>query len=55
MKQYENMVPKGNKFNTIDVYLYALKEYLSRKKNVNLFVGLKESMFYPEIPSYFDQ
>jgi len=52
--KYENMVPKGNKFNTIDTYLYALKDYLQRKRNVNLFVGLKDSMLYPGIPSYFD-
>lgn len=54
LKQYENMVPKGNKYNTIDVYLYALKDYLFRKKSVSLFVGFKSSMLYPRIPAYFD-
>lgn len=54
MKQYENMVPKGNKFNTIDVYLYALKDYLSRKRDVNLFVGFKNNMLNPGIPAYFE-
>ena len=55
MTQYENMVPKGNKFNTIDVYLYALKDYLSRKRDVNLFIGFKNNMLHPGIPSYFKE
>ena len=54
IKQYENRVPKGKKFNTIDVYLYALKEYLSRKRDVNLFVGFKNNMLNPGIPAYFE-
>ncbi len=53
-KVYENMVPKGNMFNTIDNYLYALKDYLLRKRGVNLFVGFKNNMLYPKIPAYFE-
>lgn len=53
-KVYENMVPKGNKFNTIDVYLYSLKDYLLRKRGVELFVGFKGSMLYPKLSAYFD-
>lgn len=54
LKKFENMVPKGNKFNTIDVYFYSLNDYLSRRRNVNLFVGFKNNMLYPKIPAYFD-
>lgn len=54
INKYENMVPKGNKFNTIDTYLFALKDYLLNKRNVRLFVGFKNNMFYPKIPAYFD-
>ena len=53
-KMYENMVPKGNKFNTIDVYLYSLRDYLLRKRGVELFVGFKDSMLYPKLSAYFD-
>ncbi|MCP4264263.1 MAG: hypothetical protein GY777_01575 [Candidatus Brocadiaceae bacterium] len=53
LEKYENMVPKGNKFNTIDVYLYALKDYLLRKRDVDLLVGFKNNMLYPGIPAYF--
>lgn len=52
--QYINMHPQGNKYHPIDVYLYALKDYLRRKHGINLLVGFKDNMLYPELPAYFD-
>jgi len=48
------MSPRRGKENTLDEYLYALKGYLKRKKDVNLFIGFKDNMLYPEISAYFD-
>ena len=53
-KKYVGMYPKAGKYNTLDEYLYALRAYLKRKKDVNLFVGFKNNMLHPEIPAYFD-
>jgi len=53
-KKYVSMYPKAGKYNTIEEYLYALRAYLKRKKDVNLFVGFKNNMLHPEIPAYFD-
>ena len=53
-RKYVGMYPKRGKDNTLDEYLYALRDYLKRKKDVNLFIGFKNNMLYPKIPSYFD-
>jgi hypothetical protein len=53
-KKYIGMYPKSGKENTLDEYLYALKDYLKRKKDINLFIGFKNKMLYPKIPAYFD-
>ena len=53
-KKYAAMSPRRGKENTLDEYLYALKGYLKRKKDVNLFIGFKDNMLYPEISAYFD-
>lgn len=50
----EAMVPKGNKYHSIDVYFFALKDYLERRRGVKLFVGYKDNMLYPKLPAYFE-
>jgi len=54
ISQYENMVPKGNKYQPIDNYLYSLHDYLFRVRHIELFVAFKSNMFSPKIPAFFD-
>jgi len=49
----ENMYPKTGKIHAIDVYLYALREYLARKKGVQLHVAFEDSVLCPGLPAYF--
>jgi hypothetical protein len=53
-KKYPSMYPKDGKSQPLDEYLCALKDYLKRKKDVDLFIGFKNNMLYPKIPAYFD-
>ena len=53
-KKYPSMHPKPGNEQPFDEYLYALKGYLKRKKDINLFIGFKDSILYPGIPAYFD-
>ena len=53
-KKFDTMYPKGNKIHTFDYYLYALADYLRRKRKINLYIGLKNNILYPSIPAYFN-
>ncbi|MCP3924043.1 MAG: hypothetical protein GY714_15805 [Desulfobacterales bacterium] len=50
---YENMIPKGKRYHTIDIYLESLREYLIQKKNVSLQIGFKNDIF-PEFKTFFN-
>ena len=52
--KFESMLPKARKMKPFDEYLYFLKDYLHRKKGVELLIGFKDNMLYPKIPSYFE-
>ncbi len=52
-KRYTLMYTNQSKPHPLDEYLYALKDYLKRKKDVNLFIGFKDNILYPKIPAYF--
>ena len=45
---------KGNKYRKFDDYLFDLRNYLYRKNKTELFIGLKDKILYPKLPSYFD-
>jgi hypothetical protein len=53
IKIYENMVPKGNKYHTIDTYFIELNKYLLKKKKAALFTGLPNTPLLRSIPVYF--
>ena len=52
-KKFDTMYPKGTKIHTYDVYLYALTDYLKRKKGIELYIGTKDNMLYPKLSAYF--
>jgi len=52
--QYVGMYTRDGKPHTLDSYLYAVKDYLQRKKNINLFIDFKNNSLYPKLPAYFD-
>ena len=52
---HESMVPKGNKYHTIDIYLNALNKYLLKQKQARLFLGLKGSLPLAELPIFFNK
>lgn len=52
-KTYENMMPKKGKEQTIDQYLYSLRGYLYRKKNIHLWVAFRDSFLFPGLPAFF--
>ena len=53
-KFFPLMVPKKGKERPIDEYLYALGDYLKRKRDVTLYTGLKTNMLYPQLPAYWE-
>lgn len=52
---HESMVPKGNKFHTIDTYLKALNRYLLASDRARLFLGLEGSLPLADLPVFFDE
>ena len=52
-EKYESMLPKRDKLHPFDVYLYALNDYLIRKKSCEIFTGFKTSILYPKLKAYF--
>lgn len=53
-RSFPLMIPKKGKERPIDEYLFALGDYLSRKRGVTLFTGLKTNILYPKLPAYFE-
>lgn len=52
--KFDTMYPKGNKYHSFDAYLYALSDYLKRKRNITLYIGKKDNSLFPGLPAYFD-
>ena len=52
--KFDTMYPKGNKYHPFDVYLYALSDYLKRKRNITLYIGKKDNSLFPGLPAYFE-
>lgn len=46
------MIRKGNKYHTINEYLYALNDLVLKPQNINLYVGTKKSLLYPKLPLF---
>ena len=51
---FESMIPKGNKYRTMEEYYYAVNELYFQPKGVNLYVGNRDNMLSPRIPYYLD-
>lgn len=49
---FESMIPKGNKYRTMEEYYYAVNELYFKNKQTNLFVGNKYNLLSPKIPYY---
>lgn len=54
LKVFESMVPKGNKYRTMEEYYYAINELYFRPKGVRLYVGNKNNILSPRIPLFPD-
>lgn|GEM_PF-2010244 len=52
-KKIESMYPKGRKIHPINVYLYALREYMERRHGIELLTAFSDNMLYPGLPAYF--
>jgi hypothetical protein len=52
-KLFEYMIPKGNKFHPMDVYLKSLEEYLRVERGTQLFIGKSDNPLSCFLPSYF--
>ena len=46
---FESMIPKGNKYRTMEEYYYKVNELYFQPKGVNLYVGNKDNMLCPRI------
>jgi hypothetical protein len=46
------MKPKPNLSRTFDEYLYALDEFYFKPKNINLYIGTKNNLLYPNLKVY---
>ncbi|MSR78074.1 MAG: hypothetical protein EXS63_07615 [Candidatus Omnitrophica bacterium] len=51
-KVFESMIPKTNKYRTMEEYYYALNELYFQPRRVQLYVGNQGNMLCPRIPFY---
>ena len=49
---FESMIPKGNKFRTMEEYYYAVNELYFQPKGVSLYVGNKSNILHPRMKCY---
>ena len=49
---FESMIPKDNKYRTMEEYYYAVDKLHFRPKGVNLYVGNKDNILSPRINIY---
>jgi len=53
-KVFEAMIPKGQKYRTMEEYYYALNELYFKPNGINLYVGNKTNLLTPRIPTFPD-
>ena len=53
-KVFEAMIPRTNKYRTLDEYYYAVNELYFKPKAVEVFVGNPDNLLCPRIPAYPD-
>lgn len=49
---FHYMIPKPGKYRPFDEYLFALNNLYFRPKNINLYIGTKDNLLYPNLEVY---
>jgi hypothetical protein len=52
-KVFPLQIPKEGKPVPLEGYLYAVRDYLARRRGVRMWTGLADSMLCPAFPAYF--
>jgi len=50
--KFEYMITKEGKYRPFDEYLFALNDFYFRPKNINLYIGTKDNILYPNLETY---
>jgi hypothetical protein len=49
---FESMIPKENKFRTMDEYYYGVRELYFNPKNIEIYITTEDSILRPRMPLY---